>query len=193
MRFFPAISTFLIKFGISAWTSPYLAQNFRRSRQKCILRVQTTICWKIRFRLEIVAVVQKQLDFTQKLVGLLVKKLSTFVRAAFYLHEGSFWRKAISRKILVFQIFLKLRGENNLTRNNLVCSLLTRLRFLFLELSFDFFYNNFDFSHQFCDFSENFSNLAQNVGRSRQKWILPVRTNIWWKIGFRQEIVADFQ
>ena len=77
---------------------PYLAQKFRHSRQKCILRVQKNIRWKIGFRLENVTVFHKQLEFTQKLVGLFVKKFSTFVRAAFYLPGGSFWGKTTSRK-----------------------------------------------------------------------------------------------
>ena len=90
---------------------PYLAQKFRHSRQKCILRVQKNIRWKIGFRLENVTVFHEHLEFTQKNVGLLVKKFSTFVITAFYLHEGSFWRKWFSRKNFVFQIFLKVRGE----------------------------------------------------------------------------------
>ena len=192
LRFCPTIPNFLINFRISVRTFPHLAQNIRRSRQKCILREQTTIWWKIGFRLESVTVFHKQLDFTQKIVGLLVKEFRTFVKAAFYLHEGSFWRKAISRKDLVFQIFLKLRGENNLTRNNLVCSLLTRLRFLFLELNFEFFSNNFAFSHQFCDFSKNFSYLAQHFWRSLQKCFSRVQTNIRQKTGFRLEKVTVF-
>ena len=121
-----------------------------------------------------------------------MKKFSTFVTAAFYLHEGSFWRKATSRKNLVFKIFLKLRVENILTRNNLVCSLLTRLRFLILELNFEVFSNNFDIFHQFCDFSKKFPYLAQKFWRSLQKGILRVRKNIWWKIGLRLESVTYF-
>ena len=179
MSFFPTISTFLINFVISVRTFPNLAQNFWRSCQKCILRVRTNIWWRIGFRLESVTVFNKRLDFTQKIVGLLAKKFSTFVRAAFYLPGGSVWRKTTSRKNYVFHIVLKLRVEINFTRNNLVCLLLTRLRLLILELSLRFFSNIFDFSHQFCDFSKNFSYLAQTFWRSRQKCILGVQTKIW--------------
>ena len=89
----------------------------------------------------------------------LVKKFSTFVRAAFYLPGGSFWRKTTYRNNLVFRILLKLRGENNLTRINLVCSLLTRLRFSILELNFEVFSNNLEISHQIRDFSMNFFHI----------------------------------
>ena len=46
---------------------PFLAQKFRHSRQKCILRVQTKVWWKIGFRLEKVRIFHKHLDSTQKM------------------------------------------------------------------------------------------------------------------------------
>ena len=45
---------------------PYLAQKFPHSRQKCILRVQTDLRWKIGLRLDNVRVFLKHLDSTQK-------------------------------------------------------------------------------------------------------------------------------
>ena len=55
-----------------------------------------------------------------------------------------------------------------------------------------FFSNNFDIFHQFCDFSKNFPYLAQKFRRSRQKGILRVRRNTWWKIGLRLQSVTVF-
>ena len=97
------------------------------------------------------------MDFTGKSVGFLVEKFGELVRAAVYQYGGSFWRKTTNRKKLVFHLNLGLRGEKILIRHNLVCSLLTRLRSLILELHFEIFSNNFEFSHQFRDFSMNFS------------------------------------
>ena len=55
-----------------------------------------------------------------------------------------------------------------------------------------FFSNNFDIFHQFCDFSKKFPYLSQNFRRSRQKGILRVRRNTWWKTGLRLQSVTVF-
>ena len=93
----------------------------------------------------------------KKVSDVAVQKFGKFVRASVYPYGRSFWIKTTSRKNLVFHLSLGLRGENTLIRHNLVCSLLTRLRFLNLELHFEIFSNNFAISHQFQDFSMNFS------------------------------------
>ena len=134
------------------------------------------------------------MDSTQKTVGLLVKKSSTFVRAAFYLPGESFWRKTTSRKKWVFHIFLKLRVEINLTRNNLVCSLLKRLRFLIVELLFEIFFQQCRIFSPILGFQyELLPYLAQKFRHSGRKCILRVQAKVWRKIGFRLQSVKVFK
>ena len=100
--FFQQFCNFSSISGFQYELLPYVAQNFRYSREKSILRVQAKVWQKIGFRLESVTVFHKHLDFTQKIVGLLVKKFLTFVRAAFYLPGGSFFKKNNFSKELSF-------------------------------------------------------------------------------------------
>ena len=88
-------------------------------------------------------------------------------------------------------MFLKSRVENKLTRNNLVCSLLTRLRFPILELNFEIFFQHFWIFSSILGFQyELLPYLAQKIRHSRQKCILRVQTKICWKIGFLLESVT---
>ena len=86
---------------------------------------------------------------------------------------------------------MKLRVENTLTRNKLVCSLLKRMRFLILELHFEIFFQQFQVFSSILGFQyELLPYLAQKFRHSRQKCILRVQTKNWWKIGFRLESVT---
>ena len=90
-------------------------------------------------------------------------------------------------------MFLKLTVEINLTRNNLVCSLLTRLRFINLELPFENFFQQFRIFSSVSGFQyEILPHLAQKFRHIRQKCISRVQTKIWRKIGFRLQSVAIF-
>ena len=134
------------------------------------------------------------MDSRQQTVGLLVKKFSTFFRAAFYLPGESFWRKTTSRKKWVFHIFLKLRVEINLTRNNLVCSLLKRLRFLIVELLFVIFFQQCRIFSSILGFQyELLPYLAQKFRHSGRKSILRVQVKVWRQIGFRLQSVKVFK
>ena len=118
---------------------PYLAESSRRSCQKCTLPVQVKIWGKIGFPRKCVTFFFITFGFYGKKCRILVEEFDKFVRAAFDPYGRSFWRKTTARKNYVFYIFLGLRGENILIRHNLVCSLLTRLSFLTLELNFEIF------------------------------------------------------
>ena len=88
---------------------------------------------------------------------------------------------------------MKLRVENILTRNNLVCSLLTRLRFLILEPHFEVFFQQCRIFSSISGFQyELLPHLAQKFQHSRQKCILRVQTKIWQKIVFRLQSVTIF-
>ena len=133
------------------------------------------------------------MDFTAKGVGLLVEKFGKFVRAAVYPYGRSFWRKTTSRNNLVFHLILGLREEIILIRINLVCSLLTRLRFLILELHFEILFQQFWIFSLNSGFQyESLPYLARKFRHSRQKCFLRVQRKIWRKIGFRLQIVTVF-
>ena len=172
---------------------PYLAENFRLSCQKCTLRVQVNIRGKIGFPRKCLIFFVVTFGFYGKKCRILVEEFDKFVRAAFDPYGRSFWRKTTSRKNLVFHIILGLRGENILIRHNLVCSLLTRLSFLTLELHFEVFFQQFRIFSSISGFQCEFlPYLAQKFRHSRQKCILRVQTKVWWKIGFRLEQVRIF-
>ena len=101
---FPTISKFLIIFVISVRTFQYLAQNFWRCRQKYILPVRTNIWWRIGFRLQSVTVFHKSLDFTQKIVRLLVKKFSKFAELPLTCPEDQFEEKQLLEGTMFFFI-----------------------------------------------------------------------------------------
>ena len=97
------------------------------------------------------------------------------------------------RKKLVLHIFSRLREENNLTSDNLVSALLTRLRFSVLELNFEMFFLQFYYFSSFAGFEyEFFPYLAENLRRSCQKCTLRVQVNNWRKIGFSRKSVTFF-
>ena len=66
IMFFRSILNFFIIFEIWKNLFSFVMQNFRRSRQKCFLRVQMTIWWKIGFPLESVTAVSSLLVAKQK-------------------------------------------------------------------------------------------------------------------------------
>ena len=221
---------------------PYSAQKFRHSRQKCILRVQTNLRWKIGFRLENVKVFHKFSDSTQKMsdfgekirhvpghrfsytsarfekknncfkkkhvsfiiMGLrveskknwlltifcphfcrnfililqnnnltfleqflspypfwdpskncwdiLCKNFGTFVEAALYVYRQTIWGETIfSKEHSSSYLFVTWRGKN-MTSDNLVSALLTRLRFSVLGLNFEIFFLQFSIFLYFLGF-----------------------------------------
>ena len=67
IMFFRSILNFFIVFEIWKNLFSFVMQNFRRSRQKCFLRVQMTIWWKIGFPLESVTAVSSLLVAKQKM------------------------------------------------------------------------------------------------------------------------------
>ena len=98
------------------------------------------------------------------------------------------------RKKLVLHIFSRLREENNLTSDNLVSALLTRLRFSVLELNFEMFFLQFWNSSSISGFQyELLRYVAQKFRHSRQKCILRVQAKVWRKIGFRLQSVTVFK
>ena len=66
IMFFRSVLNFFIIFEIWINLFSFVMQNFRRSRQKCFLRVQMTIWWKIGFPLENVKAVSSLLVAKQK-------------------------------------------------------------------------------------------------------------------------------
>ena len=71
------------------------------------------------------------------------KNFCTFVEAAFYVYRQTIWRETIfSKEYSSSYLFVTWRGRN-LTTDNLVSALLTRLRFSVLELNFEFFFLHF--------------------------------------------------
>ena len=84
--------------------------------------------------------------------------------------------------------------EINLTRNNLVCSLLKRLRFLIVELLFVIFFQQCRIFSSILGFQyELLPYLAQKFRHSGRKCILRVQVKVWRKIGFRLQSVKVFK
>ena len=124
--------------------------------------------------------------------------MSDFVGRVRQVCQSCIWpvRKIILKKNnfsknLVFHMFLGLTGENFLIRHNRVCSLLTRLRFLILELHFEVFFQQSRIFSSILGFQcELLPYSAQKFRNSIQKCILCVQTKVWWKIGLRLESVT---
>ena len=96
--FFPTILNFLITFMIWVWTSSIFSSKFRHSRQKCILRVQTNLRWRIGFRLENVRVFHKHLDSTQKMSDFWWRNSARSSELPFTWPEDHFEEKTTSRE-----------------------------------------------------------------------------------------------
>ena len=111
--FFRSILNFFIIFEIWINLFSFVMQNFRRSRQKCFLRVQMTIWWKIGFPFENVIAVSSLLVAKQKkYVALSLGRIWTALRSALYLYGWSFWEK--KTEFLKKECFYQfgLRAEN---------------------------------------------------------------------------------
>ena len=153
IRFFSSIS------GFQYVLLPFLAQKFRHSRQKCILRAQTNIWRKVVFRLENVIVFHELLDFTQKLVGIWWRISACSSELQFTCPEDHFEEKQLLERTMFFICFWNLEWKIILPGTTLFVHCWKDCVFQFWSSILRFFSHNFEFSHQFRDFSMNFFHI----------------------------------
>ena len=141
--FFRSILNFFINFEM--WKKLYFfTQNYCRSCQKCILRVQMTIWWKTGFLLESVMVFLSLRVFKQKLCGIFGRKFPVRHSELHFTctedHLG--WKDTFHEKNYCFY-HLGLRQENNLTVADLFSALLTKRQYPSPEHYFEHLFEHF--------------------------------------------------
>ena len=83
---------------------------------------------------------------------ILCKNFGTFVEAAFYVYRQTIWGETIFFKEHSSSYLFVTWSGKNLTSDNLVSALLTRLRFSVLELKFEVFFLHFYILSSFSGF-----------------------------------------
>ena len=142
--FFQQFRIFSSILGFQYELLPFLAQKFRHCRQKCILRVQTKVWWKIGFRLESVTVSNKILTLHKNLSDFWWKNSARSPGLHFSYTRARFEKITIVSKKLVFFIIMGLRVERKkIWLLTIFCPHCCRNLFWVSRTTIWFFLNNF--------------------------------------------------